>query len=77
MVTSPLGVPLCMAGRTAFFGGRWSRIPPCARQSEHRITAPPGDPTTYPPIELCEGHFRQVLAAGLITQPYAGVWVPQ
>jgi glycerophosphoryl diester phosphodiesterase len=53
----------CAAGRTAFFGGRWTTACPAA--AIHEVGSPAQDP-----ILLCDEHFRQVHAAGLVTDPY-------
>lgn len=55
----------CAAGRTAFFGGRWARGYPCPNDGRHIVAAEVG-----PPIPLCDRHFEQVLAAGLVSEPY-------
>jgi hypothetical protein len=52
----------CHAGRKAFFNGKWSQ--PCLNKSIHYIVWPNGSP-----IELCDEHFFEVSAAGLITEP--------
>lgn len=80
MTSNPLGIPLCEAGRTAFFGGRWRGISPCQQIGRNRISGfgPPivlnGRELTE--INLCDEHFRQVNAAGLVTMPYAGYQDP-
>lgn len=56
----------CWAGRKAFFGGRWTV--PCREFGIHLILSAPGAPE----VELCEQHFQQVNAAGLVTMPYVG-----
>ena len=43
----------CAAGRTAFFGGRWTV--PCPITGRHRVGSGQGDG-----ILLCDDHFRQV-----------------
>lgn len=55
---------ICSAGRTAFFGGRWKF--PCFEptEHEHRIFSPGFR------IDLCDKHFAEVHALGLITDPY-------
>lgn len=52
----------CDAGRTAFFDGTWTT--PCPTEAIHHIGSPAAEP-----IRLCEEHFQQVLAAGLVTDP--------
>lgn len=51
----------CQAGRRADFGGRW--MTPCpaiiVRHSLH--TEGP-----YPPLEFCDKHMNELIAAGLI-----------
>lgn len=69
----PARRPRCAAGRWAFFGGRWLGIPPCKDYPRHHIMCElPGNG-----IDLCERHFQQVLAAGLVTHPYIGNWSNQ
>jgi len=65
-MTSPLGIPPCMAGRTAFFSGHWDHIPPCEKPGRHHIVS------EFPHLfaDLCDEHFEQVLAAGLVSHPY-------
>jgi hypothetical protein len=43
----------CAAGRTAFFGGRWTV--PCPITGRHRVASAQGEG-----IMLCDDHFRQV-----------------
>jgi hypothetical protein len=43
----------CAAGRTAFFGGRWTV--PCPITGRHRVGSSQADA-----IMLCDDHFRQV-----------------
>jgi hypothetical protein len=62
-VTQPTDMPLCHAGRTAFFGGSWTQ--PCPEPGRHAIGSPNTDP-----IRLCDEHFRQVNEAGLVTEPF-------
>lgn len=52
----------CDAGRTAFFDGTWTT--PCPETVMHHIGSPAAEP-----IRLCDIHFQQVLAAGLVTDP--------
>ena len=52
----------CAAGRSAFFGGQWAE--PCPEKAIHHIGPPGADP-----IRLCDGHFIEVNAAGLVTDP--------
>lgn len=53
----------CMAGRAAFFGGRWRD--PCPEDGRHVIGFE-GSPIV---IRLCDLHFGQVHAEGLVTEP--------
>jgi hypothetical protein len=53
---------ICAAGRTAFFGGRWTE--PCENGGRHSIGHPGGDP-----VRLCDVHFEQVNAVGLVNEP--------
>jgi hypothetical protein len=59
-----LGFPLCWAGVQATFGGRWRQ--PCPNLGNNRI----GDERTPNAAFLCTEHFEQVLAAGLIDEPF-------
>ena len=52
----------CAAGKTAFFGGRWSE--PCGGLGRNTVGSPGADP-----VPLCDEHFRQVQEAGLIAEP--------
>lgn len=54
----------CASGRTAFFGGRWKF--PCFEPTEHQHTIVTG----IGRVELCDKHFAEVNAAGLVTDPY-------
>ena len=56
---------VCHAGRTAAFGGRW--IEPCLISPSHKIGRTGGDP-----IVLCDEHFQQVEAAGLVSDANIG-----
>ena len=58
-------VPECSAGRTSFFGGKWTE--PCVAVGRHAIGSPDKGP-----IRLCDEHFRQVNEAGLVNEPYIG-----
>ena len=50
----------CEAGRRCGFGGKWRT--PCPNDAVHAITNP-----ANPPILLCDQHFKEVAAAGLVT----------
>jgi len=54
--------PVCQAGRSASFGGRWQD--PCPDPVRHLIASPDAGP-----IALCDIHFRQVNDANLVTKP--------
>ena len=56
----------CHAGRSAFYGGRW-RLP-CPEEGVHVIGSSPGSD----PIVLCDRHFHQVAADGLVTNVNIG-----
>lgn len=56
---------LCMSGRGADFGGKW--VMPCAQAAIHVIATEDAD---LPTLVLCEGHFLEVLEAGLVDEPY-------
>lgn len=56
---------LCEAGKRADFGGRWTE--PCFEQGIHAIANPEMDP-----ILLCDRHFREIYAAGLVGEPNIG-----
>jgi len=55
----------CASGRSAFFGGAWTE--PCPNQARHAIASP-----TAEPIWLCDEHFNEVNAAGLVKEPDIG-----
>lgn len=54
----------CDAGRSAFFGGKW--LKPCKHKAIHYITSPASV------IKLCDVHFDEANAAGLISEPFIG-----
>ena len=56
---------LCQAGRECGFGGKWTT--PCPNEAIHGITSP-----ARPPILLCDRHFKEVNAAGLIVDENIG-----
>jgi hypothetical protein len=56
---------VCHAGRTSFFGGTWTE--PCSNPPLHKIGRTSGDP-----IVLCDEHFQQVEAAGLVSDENIG-----
>lgn len=58
----------CWAGRWAFFGGLWDRRRPCPLPPAHQIAN-----ELMEPIQLCDPHFKQVEAAGLVTDVDIGV----
>jgi hypothetical protein len=58
-----LAKPSCAAGRSAFFGGSWTE--PCDRTSIHSIGSPKAEP-----IWLCDEHFQEVKAAGLVKEAF-------
>lgn len=55
---------LCWAGRDADFGGRWTK--PCPSVGRNLI----GAPGLLNPIQLCDPHFAEVNAAGLVEEPF-------
>ena len=55
----------CDAGRSAGFGGKWRT--PCPDKAMHYITSP-----ALPPIKLCDRHFQEVAAAGLVKDQNIG-----
>jgi len=55
----------CHAGRSAFFGGRWTT--PCPNPARHVIGSPNAEP-----IRLCDEHFEQVTNAGLVAEQNIG-----
>lgn len=57
---------MCWAGWKAFLGGRWKL--PCVHEGIHVI----GAPGLEKPVRLCEKHFQEALALGLVTDPYIG-----
>lgn len=60
---------LCWAGRWAFFGGQWMGIPPCPLPPIHVIGGGNNEVIEIE-IHLCDPHFQQVNAAGLVDQPF-------
>jgi hypothetical protein len=50
---------ICDAGRTSFFGGRWTQ--PCEVRAHHSIGSPGAAP-----IELCDVHCQEVAEADLV-----------
>ena len=56
----------CAAGTTAFFGGRWKL--PCFRVGNNVIGA--NDSGINATVALCDEHFAEVNAAGLVDEPY-------
>jgi hypothetical protein len=61
-VTYSADIPVCQAGLTAFFGGAWTE--PCPRPGRHAIGSPNAEP-----IRLCDEHYGEVEAAGLVQEP--------
>lgn len=57
----------CAAGRTAFFGGRWTVLDAHDEIGRHVIGSPGGVV-----VHLCDKHFAEVNAAGLVTEPNIG-----
>jgi hypothetical protein len=63
----------CWAGRRAFASGRWDHMLPCLRYGRHVIAfslelggdALPGTPE----IRLCDEHYAEIEAMGLIEEP--------
>jgi hypothetical protein len=53
----------CWAGRKAFLQGKWTV--PCPNDGVHVIGFPGGEP-----ILLCDTHFNQANAAGLVTETF-------
>lgn len=65
-MTEPrLATKPCAAGKTAFFGGRWTVLDAHDAIGRHVIGSDIGVA-----IHLCDEHFQQVLEAGLVTEPY-------
>jgi hypothetical protein len=62
----PLGWDYCDAGWRAFFGGRWRTY--CSEVGRHVI----GSESKVSAAVLCDAHFAEVEAAGLVTNPYIG-----
>lgn len=56
----------CGAGRYAFFGGRWSE--PCNEPLRGRIHVIGSDHGVE--MRFCDKHFRELLKAGLVEEPY-------
>jgi len=56
---------ICQAGRRCGFGGKW--VTECPEEAIHAI-ANPGSP----PILLCDQHFREVAAVGLVLDQNIG-----
>lgn len=59
---SPFGWEYCDAGFIAYFGGRWRE--PCQERGFHVVMDL--DASNDMEALLCEEHFRQVHAAGLV-----------
>lgn len=57
----------CMAGVEAVFDGSWTE--PCTKPGRNVI----GSDFPLPLIYLCDDHFAEVNAAGLVTEPDLGV----
>ena len=53
---------MCAAGRTAFFGGRWTEA--CIGEGRRVIGSRGNEP-----IRLCEAHFAEVSAGSLVKDP--------
>lgn len=66
------GVELCDAGRFAFFGGKW--FWPCPLPGIHQVLG--HETTPYAEPLLCDDHFEQIQAAGLVTDPNP-LWRPR
>lgn len=62
----------CFAGRRAFYGGAWTQ--PCTAYALHQIIVV-DDASAAASLLLCEEHFRQAYAAGLIDFP-SPAWEP-
>lgn len=58
-------VYMCQAGRGCGFGGKW--VTPCPSESIHSIAVP-----GRPPIMLCDQHFQEVAAVGLVLEQNIG-----
>jgi hypothetical protein len=56
----------CAAGVSAFFEGRWRGVKPHTTQGVTHVIISDNNS----PITLCEQHFREALAAGMVTEPY-------
>jgi hypothetical protein len=66
-LVTPFGLPRCWAGWRAWFGGRWVGIPPCTKVGRNHIAFVKDDGTFIAgTIDLCDEHFAQVDAAGLV-----------
>lgn len=61
---SPFGWEYCDAGFSAFFSGRWDGMAPCENKGFHLVMDL--DASNDMEVLLCEEHFRQVHAAGLV-----------
>lgn len=63
----------CWAGRLAFASGRWDRTMPCLRYARHVIAFSQelGGPQLpgSPEIRLCDEHYAELEAMGLIEEP--------
>lgn len=59
----------CMAGRTAFCGGSILWQNPCMRSMEPTHVITDHTVKNAPVIELCEFHYNDALAQGLVTMP--------
>lgn len=54
----------CAAGRTAFYGGLWRE--PCELPTEHQHVIIAANAR----VELCDTHFAEAHADGLVSDPY-------
>lgn len=57
---------VCHAGRRASWGGHWTE--PCPDPGRHIL----GADGASNPIVLCDGHFQELNAAGLVADPFIG-----
>lgn len=65
---NPDDKPECMAGRHAFFGGRWTE--PCTLPLVGGRIHVIGVDGMTGTISLCDHHFLEVQRAGLVAEPH-------
>lgn len=59
---------VCAAGREADFGGRW--VVPCMSAEPRHVLGFGDDGGLVLELRFCDEHMQQLIAAGLIEDPY-------